>query len=131
MTAQGADTMTMNRKQFIERLGAGGVLLVLQACGGGGGGSGPGFVSAKCSATGAAVSSNHGHSLLIEAADLDLTTSKSYNIQGTAGHNHTVTLSAGNFATLKAGGTVTIDSSTTNAPAPFGLHFHTLTVTCV
>ena len=72
----------------------------------------------------AAISGNHGHSLSIAAADLDSTTAKTYSIQGAATHDHLVTLSPAQLATLKAGGSVTVTSTTTLA------HDHAVTITC-
>jgi hypothetical protein len=119
--------MTVTRRDFFEGLAAGTVLLTLQACGGGGGsGGGPGF-GAGCSATG--ISNNHGHMLTVPTADLSLTVSKSYSIQGTAGHDHSVTLTAQNFADLKNGLSVTVISTSTDA-APYGLHPHTVAIKC-
>jgi hypothetical protein len=100
--------MKLNRKQFCGAVGAGTVLLLLQACGGGGDDNTP----APGNAVSASIANNHGHALTIPAADLDSVVAKTYNIQGSAAHNHTVTLSAAQFATLKGGGMVTVTSST-------------------
>lgn len=122
-------TTTITRKDFLGTALGGTVLLLLQACGGGGsyggmGGSGGGGSISSCSSEGAAISGNHGHSLSIAAADLDSTTAKTYSIQGAATHDHLVTLSPAQLATLKAGGSVTVTSTTTLA------HDHAVTITC-
>lgn len=119
---------TMTRKQFLGAAGAGTVLLWLQACGGGGdsgsdnGGLPPSISS--CSSTGAAISGNHGHSVTIDKADLESTTPKTYSIQGSASHDHSITLSPANLAALKAGQSVTVTSSNNFQ------HDHSVMVTC-
>ena len=109
----------MTRKAFCARLTGASVVLLFQACGGGGsdaapagapGGAGPS--AAGCTDT---IAGNHGHVLTIAAADLDSAIDKVYNIQGSAPHNHTVTLTVANLRSLKAGMTVAAFSSTTDA----------------
>lgn len=68
------------------------------------------------------ISANHGHVLTVPLADLRAGVEKSYDIAGTAGHNHTVTLSAADFALISTEGTLT--KSTTVASG----HSHTVTV---
>jgi hypothetical protein len=111
--------MTMTRKQFLAGLGGGTVLLWLQACGGG---SDDG--NDLCGASGAAISGNHGHALAIAAADLNSTVDITYNIMGSANHNHTVTFTAPQLAMLKNDQSVTVTSSTTDG------HSHSVTATC-
>lgn len=71
-----------------------------------------------------AISSNHGHTLSVSKADIDASTDKSYSIQGSSGHNHTITLTAANFTTLKSAKTIQVESSSDNS------HRHDVTVTC-
>jgi hypothetical protein len=123
----------MTRKGFLGAAAGGTVLLLLQACGGGDGDGGtspnpppnppPGGPSG-CSSTGAAISGNHGHSLSIPAADLDSTTARTYGIQGGANHPHTITLTPAQLAQLKAGQSVTVNSSTDLS------HDHSVMITC-
>jgi hypothetical protein len=136
--------MGMTRKRFLQGAAGGTVVLLIQACGGGGGGGGS--VPASSSATmgggydattqpsaacGAkTISNNHGHALTIQTSDLASTMDKVYSIAGTAGHDHTITLTAAQLATVRGGGTVTVTSTVTNAPV-FGSHSHDVTVTCV
>jgi len=68
---------------------------------------------------------NHGHVLTVLRSDLDSTTAVSYDIQGTADHTHTVTLTVAQLATLKTGASVTVVSTTTD------FHQHIITVSCV
>jgi hypothetical protein len=120
--------MDMTRKRFLGTLGTGTVVLWLQACGGGGGGGGYGTGGGggggglSCGAS--SISSNHGHSLAIDEADLTSTTAKTYSIMGTAGHDHTVTFSPDQLAQLKAGQSVVVESSVGAS------HSHSVTAHC-
>lgn len=83
--------------------------------------------SSDCLANGAnatAISSNHGHALAVSKSDIDAGVEKSYSIQGSSGHNHTIVVSAANFTTLKSSKTLKIESSSDNS------HRHDVTVTC-
>ncbi|KQY90491.1 MULTISPECIES: hypothetical protein [Roseateles] len=117
----------MTRKGFLGAASGGTVLLLLQACGGGGSDGAatpaPNGLS-SCSSTGAAISGNHGHSLSIQAADLNSTSALSYSIQGSSTHAHTITLSPTQLAALKAGQSVTVTSSTDLS------HDHSVMITC-
>ncbi len=102
--------MSISRKTFLIHLTSAGWLLA--SCGGGGGDDNsanppPG---GGCGAT---ISGNHGHTLVIPAADLDSTTAKTYDIQGGAAHAHSVTFSAAQLAQLKGGATVMVTSTFT------------------
>ncbi|MCE7895017.1 MAG: hypothetical protein DYH12_35810, partial [Sorangiineae bacterium PRO1] len=76
----------------------------------------------------AAISQNHGHALTVPMADIEAGVEKTYSAKGSANHCHQVTLTAQDFATLKAGGVVTKKScngtdheyvlSCGSAPAP-------------
>jgi hypothetical protein len=73
----------------------------------------------------AQISANHAHALTIPAADITRGAAKTYSIRGASGHDHTVTVSAADFAKLKAaGGSLTLTSS-----AGAG-HSHTVSVRC-
>lgn len=119
--------MGLNRKQFLGAVGSGSVVLWLQACGGGGSGygdDGGGGGAQSCGASGTAIEANHGHSLTIPEADLSSSTDKTYNIMGSASHDHTVTFSAAQLAQLKAGQSVVVTSSVTSS------HQHQVTAHC-
>jgi hypothetical protein len=134
--------MGITRKRFLQGAAGATVVLLIQGCGGGGGGGGGmaattgggayggGMVAQPTGCGANAISNNHGHALAIPVADLDATTDMTYSIAGTAGHDHTITLTAAQLATLKGGGTVTVTSTVTNAPT-FGSHAHTVTVGCM
>jgi len=118
----------ISRKRFLGALGSGTVLLWLQACGGGGdddGGGGGGGGNASCGAGESAITANHGHTLVIDEADLDSATAKTYSIMGSAGHDHTVTFTVAQLGMLKNGQGVTVTSSTGSG------HTHDVTATCV
>lgn len=132
--------MKLTRKQFLGTLGSGTVVLWLQACGGGGGGGmggvtgggggmgggyGGGGGNLGCGASGTSISNNHGHTLTINESDLDSTADKTYNIMGTASHNHTVTFTVAQLGTLKSGQSVTVTSTTTEG------HTHDVTAKCM
>ena len=67
---------------------------------------------------------NHGHVLTVSMADAAAGLDKTYDIQGTADHPHSVTITAALFGMMKAGMTITTES-TTNAS-----HMHTINVVC-
>jgi hypothetical protein len=128
--------MSMTRSRFCSALMSASAVWMLQGCGGGGSGYGgspapspgpaPGPTPAppaQCGASGAAIVGNHGHVLVIDRADLDAMSPPTYHIQGSAGHDHTVTFSLAQLQTLKAGGSVTVTSSLNG-------HQHDVTATC-
>jgi hypothetical protein len=54
----------------------------------------------------ALISMNHGHALSVAPADIVAGVEMIYSVMGTATHTHYVQITAADFATLKAGGTV-------------------------
>ena len=68
---------------------------------------------------------NHGHTLLISQADVVAAVPKVYNIQGGANHNHTVSLTAADFAQLALGNQVDKTSSFLQA------HSHMVLIACL
>lgn len=57
------------------------------------------------------IAANHGHVLEVSAADLDATVDKTYSIQGSSSHPHTVTLTVALLRQIKSGVAVTVVSS--------------------
>ena len=102
---------TMTRKQFLGTLfGAAGVA-ALAACGGDDGGGAPIDAPGRnCATNGTSINiaNNHGHTVMVSAADVTAGTAKSYDITGTGDQAHTVMVTAGNFTTLQGGGTLTL-----------------------
>ncbi len=70
------------------------------------------------------ISANHGHVLSVPGADLAATRDHDYNIAGSAGHSHTVTLTQAQLTMLASGATVTVTSTLG------GGHTHDCTVHC-
>lgn len=116
--------MSMTRKRFLESLAGSTAVLVIQGCGGGGGSSPAPAPAPSTTCSGSNITNNHGHSLTIQKSDLNSTTDMTYSIMGSAGHNHAITLTPGHLATLKAGSTVTVTSTTASS------HSHDVTVSC-
>jgi hypothetical protein len=123
-------TAPMTRKAFCARLTGCTVVLLIQACGGGGSSyqmpANPGPAGATCNDT---IAGNHGHVLTIPTADLDATVDKVYDIQGSAIHTHSVTLTVANLQALKAGMNTTVISST-SSDGPAGAHEHSVAILC-
>jgi len=71
-----------------------------------------------------AITSNHGHTLNVSSADIEAGTDKTYSIQGTSGHNHTIVVTEANFNTLKTAKSIRIESSRDSS------HRHDVTVSC-
>lgn len=71
-----------------------------------------------------AISGNHGHSLLVPAADFTDGTDKTYDVHGAATHSHFVTLSLAQRNTLRSGTKVTVVSTTSE------FHNHDVTIAC-
>ena len=134
----------LSRRRFLEPALGTAILLLIPGCGGGGdyGGTSLADSAAALGATpstapstapsttpsvgcGSTFDFNHGHVLTVLRSDLDSTTAVSYDIQGTADHTHTVTLTVAQLATLKTGASVTVVSTTTD------FHEHIITVSCV
>jgi len=131
----------MKRKTFLQKL-AGAFLVAIPAyalvnCSssddgspgnpydGGNGNPNPN-ASADCLTYGTNVSiaGNHGHVLTVSVADINAGVDKTYNIEGTAGHPHEVTVTAANFNSLKTNTQISIVSTTGNS------HTHNVTVSC-
>jgi len=121
--------MGMTRKEFLASLVKGtavGAVAAgaLAACGGDDDGAatidGP---PGACSPT-ATIGTNHGHTLVVSAADIAAAADKTYDIMGSSVHTHSVTLTAAHFASLAAGTMVMTVSTTGSA------HTHSITVRC-
>lgn len=95
----------------------------------GGTGSSSGMTGSSSGATGPftcaeQIGTNHGHEIEVTDADIVAAANKQYHIQGTSAHDHTVSLSAADFATLASGGVVMKTSSNG------GGHTHDVTIMC-
>jgi len=122
----------MDRKSFLQKASAtllvGIPFLSLWGCGDDvddGSGAPPSNSDTDCVANGtnSAIQSNHGHSLTVSASDVNAGAEKTYDITGGAGHSHQVTVTSGNFTTLKSNQSITVTSTTTG-------HTHSVTISC-
>ena len=113
--------MNLTRRAFGQALTGSAAVLSIPGCGGGDGND---AAAPGCSAVGAAISQNHGHTLAFAAPDVDSPDGLTYGIRGSADHDHTVTFSAAELRQLKAGQSVTVTASVSAA------HAHAVTVTC-
>ncbi|OQW54264.1 MAG: hypothetical protein A4S09_06085 [Proteobacteria bacterium SG_bin7] len=80
----------------------------------------------NCEVNGAygTIESNHGHILDISAEDVLISRAKTYDITGTAGHTHTVSVSVDSFNRLALKTPVTMTSSVG------GAHTHNVMIQC-
>ena len=120
--------MTMTRKEFLRTLvgagmGAAGVA-ALAGCGDDGGETIADAAPLTCATPSVTIGADHGHSLVVTMADVNAGAAKSYNIMGTSAHDHSVMITAAQFAMLKSGMTLNITSGSG------GGHTHTITVMC-
>lgn len=74
----------------------------------------------------AAISSNHNHSGVITSAQITSGTAFTLNIQGTAAHPHTVSITQADLTALKNRQSITRESST-DLSNTFGNHSHQVT----
>jgi hypothetical protein len=74
--------------------------------------------------TSVTIALNHGHALVVSAADVVAGAEKTYDIQGTSLHTHDVTIAAADFASLQEGTEITVESTLVTA------HSHTIVVSC-
>jgi len=115
----------LDRKEFLTGIAGVTLTLVIHACGGDDSEGNPTGGGASCNdGIDAVISSNHGHELRIPAADFDGGESKTYSIQGTSSHNHSITLTAQDFTDLKAGTKITKDSTNDSG------HAHSMQINC-
>src|SRR5439155_22929778 len=76
------------------------------------------------------ISANHNHVAVITAARITAGDAIALSIQGTAAHNHTLSITQADLTTLRNRQSVTRESSTDQSNT-FGLHSHTVTFTPV
>lgn len=115
------------RKAFLNQIAGGGFLLLLGGCGGGGsdGTAAPQDAAETCDRF--TFTGNHGHVLTIPLEDLDADADKTYGVQGTAPHNHALTLTVAQLAELKAGRAISV----TTGVGGLEPHTHSVSGTCV
>ena len=84
----------------------------------------PGAKDCLANGTNSSISANHGHVLNVSKTDVQNGAEKSYSIDGSASHDHTVVITASNFDLLKTNQSIQVDSSMG------GGHSHAVTVSC-
>ncbi|TDQ25563.1 hypothetical protein [Tenacibaculum caenipelagi] len=124
----------MNRKTFIQKILAT-ILITL-----------PAYIFVRCSSdtgnessqnpipiptgnclnngTNNSIDRNHGHSLNVSKEDIQAGIDKAYSIQGSANHNHIITVTTANFSSLRNNNSINVTSTSG------GGHTHTVTVSC-
>lgn len=70
------------------------------------------------------IATNHGHALVVPLADVTAAVDVTYDIMGTSAHNHQVTLTATDFASLLAGMSVSVTSTDGDG------HTHQVSIVC-
>jgi hypothetical protein len=117
--AETQDSRAMGRREFIGAAAAAlfaGVAVQIVGCGGtdddDGGTVNPGDIKANV-----ATVNSHTHTAIITKAKLDAGADTTVELQTASGHEHTVSLTAAEVVSIKAGGHVMKDSSTTGSHA--------------
>lgn len=123
----------MNRKTFLKKSAGAALILIpsisLLGCSSSSDDNeenqGPGK-TANCldNGTTSSIGSNHGHAITVSKADVEAGTEKTYTIQGTSGHNHSVTLSSANFTSLKSNTAISVNSTNDDG------HTHAISISC-
>jgi hypothetical protein len=116
-----------SRKEFLTGVAGATVTLLFAACGGADNeeGDNTGGPDGNCTnGVDVTITGNHGHALKIDAADFGAGQSKTYSISGTSQHDHSVTLTAQDFADLQSGKTITKESTNTAG------HSHPMQLAC-
>ncbi len=72
------------------------------------------------------IAENHGHTLTIPKEDIDEAVEKTYELQGSSDHTHTITVTTQDYTALKNGSTMAVDiyTSTDND------HRHSVILLC-
>lgn len=74
--------------------------------------------------TTASIGANHGHVLVVAIADIAAGVDKTYEIQGSSPHPHSVTVTGPQFTMLAQGATLSLTSTNNSG------HSHSVTLTC-
>jgi hypothetical protein len=113
-------TAELNRREFTAQAIMallGGVTITISSCSSGSGPGSPAGPSGPppAGSESATVSANHGHTAVLEAAQLAAGSAITLQIRGSADHPHTVALSGPEVMQIAAGGRVSKTSSTDDA----------------
>lgn len=112
------DSIDVDRREFTVAAALamlGGATITISGCGGGSSPTSSGPVDIAGS-----ISDNHGHHVLITAADLRAGGALHLDIAGMAGHSHMIDLSADDIVKVRSGQVVAVSSTDTQA------HHHTV-----
>ena len=121
--------MKITRRALFQLVGGTSAVAILGGCSGGSSTPEVDAPPANCSVGDASctIKDNHVHSphvLEVTSAEIAAGVDKVYDIMGAATHNHQVTVTAADFATLAGGGTVMIQSTVEIC------HSHLCTISC-
>ncbi len=123
--------MNLTRKDFLKlsvSIATVAIGTTLIGCGGDAATTNPDLSSSGASClkygTQSTIASNHGHEIVVSVADINAAQSKTYDITGGAGHAHSFTISAADYAQLAAGASITHVSTDGNS------HTHSITISC-
>jgi hypothetical protein len=115
----------LNRKEFLTGVAGVTVTLIVSACGSDDSQSGAVAGDGDCTnGINTSITGNHGHILDVPVVDFAAGQSKTYSIKGTSDHDHSMTLTADDFANLNSGKTVTKESTTNSG------HSHSMQMIC-
>ena len=84
----------------------------------------PGSTDCLANGTNSNINANHNHALTVSKEDVTSGVEKTYAIKGSASHEHSVTITAANFTSLKNNNIIQLDSTAG------GRHMHGVTVSC-
>jgi hypothetical protein len=111
----------------------GGATITLTGCGGGSNVTGTGNPTPTPSPTASGdkagnINANHGHAVVITAAQLQAGGELTLDIKADAPHSHTVSLTAAEVTNVAAGQTVTKETTSSDGGASYGgSHSHSVT----
>ena len=124
----------MKRSDFIKRVAISAmagipIMAVINACSSSADEPAPGTTppsTKDCLANGTSLSigSNHGHSMTVSKDDVSAGVEKSYEIQGSSSHPHTIVISSSQFDSLKKNTSIDVTSTSNSG------HTHSVTVGC-
>lgn len=123
------EARTLGRREFTLAAAMAilsGVAITVSGCGGSSSSASPAAPSSSAPAASGSdktgsISANHGHAAVITSAQLTAAGGIALGIQGTAGHNHTVTLAASEISAIAGSQRVSKESSNDSG------HSHTVT----
>lgn len=98
----------------------GGAAITISGCGGGGGGNPSGPTLGPGDKAGS-VSANHGHTVVVTAAQLTAGNGLNLGIRGSSNHSHAISLTGAQVVSIRDGARVSVTSTVDDA------HDHTVT----